>query len=341
MNMTELNESKTINGISDVLVADNLCKSYGSRRALQGLSFTLQAGRVLGFLGPNGAGKTTSIRILTTIMEPESGHFTIDGIGSEHPEEIRQRIGVLPEQLGFPRQMTGIEYLTYYGQLYGRTAVEAREYGLKLLEDVGLQQRGKSIIGSYSHGMRQRIGIARALINQPVVVFLDEPTLGLDPRGQQELLELIQHIAREQNAGVVLCSHLLSEVEGVCDDVVILNLGQVVAKGTVSEVIGQVQKSVLLNYALRLQILPEHDTKARDLFSKLPFISSVESISETKGLLRLRIIEPDGSEPKDPYHFNNQVLNELIHENIPILRFEAEGGKLQDVFLQLTDHTVR
>jgi ABC-2 type transport system ATP-binding protein len=274
-------------------------------------------------------------------MEPESGHFVIDGIGSEHPNEIRQRIGVLPELLGFPRQMTGIEYLTYFGQLYGKKASEAREYGHKLLEDVGLQQRGKSLIGSYSHGMRQRIGIARALVNQPVVVFLDEPTLGLDPRGQQELLELIQHIAREQNAGVVLCSHLLSEVEGVCDDVVILNLGQIVAKGTVADVIEQVQKNVLLNYTLRLQILPQQDSKVQDVLKTLPFISSVDPVNGTEGLFRIRIGESDGGAVSDPYEINNKVLGALIQENIPIVRFEAEGGKLQDVFLQLTEDTVK
>ncbi len=339
--MMKRNDSNTLSTQPDLLVAENLWKSYGSRRALQGLSFSLKAGRVLGFLGPNGAGKTTSIRILTTIMEPESGHFVIDGIGSEHPNEIRQRIGVLPENLGFPRQMTGIEYLTYFGQLYGKTASEAREYGYKLLEDVGLQQRGKSLIGSYSHGMRQRIGIARALVNQPVVVFLDEPTLGLDPRGQQELLELIQHIARDQNAGVVLCSHLLSEVEGVCDDVVILNLGQIVAKGTVAEVIEQVQKNVLLNYTLRIQILPQHDSKVQDVLKTLPFISSVDPVNETEGLFRIRIAETDGGAVSDPYQINNKVLSTLIDENIPILRFEAEGGKLQDVFLQLTEDTVK
>ena len=163
----------------EILVAEGLRKSYGPRKALQGLTFTLKAGRILGFLGPNGAGKTTSIRILTTMMEPEAGHFAIDGISSEYPEQIRRRIGVLPENLGFPRQMTGLEYLIYFGQLYGRTASEAKENALTLLQDVGLQQRAKSLIGSYSHGMRQRIGIARALVNDPVVVFLDEPTLGL------------------------------------------------------------------------------------------------------------------------------------------------------------------
>jgi len=339
--MDQRNDSNTLISKPEILVAEDLWKSYGSRKALQGLSFSMQAGRVLGFLGPNGAGKTTSIRILTTIMEPESGHFIIDGIGSEHPDEIRQRIGVLPENLGFPRQMTGIEYLTYFGQLYGRTAIEARDYGNKLLEDVGLQHRGKSLIGSYSHGMRQRIGIARALVNQPVVVFLDEPTLGLDPRGQRELLDLIKRIAREQSAGVVLCSHLLSEVEGVCDDVVILNLGQIVAKGTVAEVIGQVQKNVLQNYALRIQIHPHDVNKAQEALKTIPSILSVDPINETEGLLRIRIAEPIDSKIADPYLINNKVLSALIHAKIPILRFEAEGGKLQDVFLQLTEDTVK
>src|SRR4030067_3244508 len=190
--MIQREDSKAFSPPREILVAEDLRKAYGPRAALLGLSFSLKAGRILGFLGPNGAGKTTSIRILTTMLEPESGRFVVDGISSDHPGEIRRRIGVLPENLGFPRQMTGIEYLTYFGQLYGRTKAEAREYGLSLLEDVGLHQRGKSLIGSYSHGMRQRIGIARALLNHPVVVFLDEPTLGLDPRGQQELRFLIR-----------------------------------------------------------------------------------------------------------------------------------------------------
>src|SRR3972149_1267709 len=181
--MIETKDSEVLSSQPEILVAEGLRKSYGPRRALQGLTFSLKAGRIMGFLGPNGAGKTTSIRILTTMMEPEAGHFAIDGMGSECPEQSPRR----------------------------------------LLEDVGLQQRGKSLIGRYSHGMRQRIGIARALVNDPVVVFLDEPTLGLDPRGQQELLELVQRIAPGGNPGVVLCSHLLSEIEGVCDYVVILN----------------------------------------------------------------------------------------------------------------------
>jgi len=339
--MAQRKKTKTAESQPEILVAEDLCKTYGHRKALQGLSFSLKAGHVLGFLGPNGAGKTTSIRILTTILEPDSGRFTVDGISSEHPEKIRRRIGVLPENLGFPRQMTGIEYLTYYGRLYGRTAAESREYGHTLLEIVGLKQRGKSLIGSYSHGMRQRIGIARALVNDPVVVFLDEPTLGLDPRGQQELLELIQRIAHERNAGVVLCSHLLSEVEGVCDDVVILNFGQIVAKGAVAEVIGQVQHNMLTRGALRIRVPSLSVAKAKQILNALAAVKKAAPLGEGEGWLRVEVVEPPGGNAAKADQINNGILGALIRAKIPILGLEIEGGKLQDVFLQLTEDTVK
>jgi ABC-2 type transport system ATP-binding protein len=339
--MIETKDSKTYSPPREILVAEGLRKSYGPRRALQGLTFSLKAGRILGFLGPNGAGKTTSIRILTTMMEPESGHFTIDGIGSEYPEKIRRRIGVLPENLGFPRQMTGFEYLVYYGQLYGRTAAQAKENAVRLLEDVGLQQRGKSLIGSYSHGMRQRVGIARALVNDPVVVFLDEPTLGLDPRGQQELLELVQRIARERGTGVVLCSHLLSEIEGICDDVVILNVGQIVARGSVAEVVSRVQQNIILGNALRVQVLPESITEAQQALEAMSNIMKVAPIGELEGWLRLEIIGATNGDSTNVHQINNKILSALIRARIPILGFEVEGSRLQDVFLHLTEEAIQ
>jgi len=334
-------DSRMSDSQPEVLLAVDLRKSYGPRHALQGLSFSLKAGRVLGFLGPNGAGKTTSIRILTTMLEPEAGHFVIDGISSKYPEQIRRRIGVLPENLGFPRQMTGLEYLIYFGQLYGRTATEAKENALALLEVVGMQQRAKSLIGSFSHGMRQRIGIARALVNDPVVVFLDEPTLGLDPRGQQELLELVQRIARERNTGVVLCSHLLSEIENVCDDVVILNVGQIVARGSVAEVIGRVQQNIILQNALRIQVLPEFIADAQQILETMPNIKKVTPIGELEGWLRLELVGPTDGNSANVHQINNKILSALIRAKIPILGFEVEGGRLQDVFLHLTEESIK
>jgi ABC-2 type transport system ATP-binding protein len=310
-----------------VLSAQNLTKSYGPRPALKGLTFSLKAGRILGFLGPNGAGKTTSIRILTTIMEPDSGHFTVDGISSDQPEKIRGRIGVLPETFGLPKQMTGIEYLTFFGQLYGRTAGEARADGLALLEEVGLQKRARSLVGTYSHGMRQRIGIARALINDPVVIFLDEPTLGLDPRGQQELLGQVRQIARDRSAGVILCSHLLTEVESVCDDVVIMRSGEVIASGTVKDVTGRTERNVI-----RIRVPSPSVAEAQRELEAMPAVGKVSAADAMPDWLRVEVDEAS----TENHHVTNRILETLIRAGIPILGVEPEGGRLQDAFLRLT-----
>jgi ABC-2 type transport system ATP-binding protein len=323
---------------AEVLLAEDLRKSYGPRPALRGLSFSLQAGRILGFLGPNGAGKTTSLRILTTMLEPDAGRFVVAGISSAYPEQIRRKIGVLPENLGLPKHLTGIEYLTYFGELYGRTTADARSYGMRLLEEVGMQQRARSLIGSYSHGMRQRLGIARALINDPVVVFLDEPTLGLDPRGQLDLLTLVRRIARERNVGVVLCSHLLSEIEGVCDDVVILNLGQVVAAGPVAEVVGRVRHDAAAG-SIRIRVPGSSAAAAQHVLEAAPNGLKVTPSDDVAGWLRVEPADSNGAGRGDD-HFNNRILEALIGAEIPILSVETEGSRLQDVFLHLTEEAV-
>jgi ABC-2 type transport system ATP-binding protein len=325
-----------ISSRSHVLLAEGLQKSYGPRPALRGLSFSLKAGRVLGLVGPNGAGKTTAIRILTTILAPTSGRFVVDGIGSRHPERIRGRIGVLPESLGFPKHLTGLEYLTYFAQLYGRTAPDASARGLALLHAVGLEPRARSLIGAYSRGMRQRLGIARALVNDPAVVFLDEPTLGLDPRGQGEVLALVRRIARERHAGVVLCSHLLAEVEGVCDDVVILNSGRVVASGSVTEVIKRAQATVIQRHGLRIHVPPASVAEAQRALEAMPEIINVTRPDGMPGWLGVELADSPGEPSSAGPHLTNRILDVLIRAEIPILGVQADGGRLQDVFLQVT-----
>jgi ABC-2 type transport system ATP-binding protein len=323
-----------------ILVATELRKAYGQRPALLGLSLSLAPGRILGFLGPNGAGKTTAIRILTTMMEPDAGTFTVDGVGSDRPEEIRRRIGVLPESLGFHKHMTGLETLTFFGRLYGMPAKEARAKGMALLEEVGLEKRATSTVGSYSRGMRQRLGIARTLVNDPAVVFLDEPTLGLDPRGQQELLELIRKVAHGRRVGIVLCSHALPEVESLCDDVIILNLGQIVASGTVTDVIGRTQREVMQRNSIRLQVPPESAAAAQRAVAAVPGVARVTPTGETAGWLRVDLASAAG-EANGARTVNNKILEAVIHGDIPVLSFETEGGRLQEVFLHLTEEAVR
>ena len=205
-------------------------KRYGPLLAVEDLSFEAEAGEILGVLGPNGAGKTTAIRMLTTILEPTRGSFAVAGVPHTRPAEIRRRIGVLPESAGYPEHQTGEEYLRYHARLYGRSRAGARVIGRSLLEEMGLGERGHSLISTYSRGMRQRLGIARALVNEPQVVFLDEPTLGLDPAGQRQILSTVRRIAGERGATVLLSTHLLAEVEETCSRVLILNRGRVAAE---------------------------------------------------------------------------------------------------------------
>jgi ABC-2 type transport system ATP-binding protein len=329
--LTKRNDSEGSRSEPHVLLAQDLQKFYGPREALRGLSFSLRAGCILGFLGPNGAGKTTAIRILTTILEPDSGYFVVDGISSEYPGRIRRRIGVLPESLGFHKQMTAIEWMVFFGQLYGRTAAEARANGQALLKDVGLDHRSKSLIGTYSRGMQQRLGIARMLVNDPAVVFLDEPTLGLDPQGQQDLLDLVWWIARERNAGVVLCSHDLPEAESVCDDVVIMNSGRIVVSGTVAEVIGQTRRNVI-----KIHVPSWAVVEAQQVLEAIPNVTKVTPIGTVAGWLGLELVEPADKTPNGENQINNKIVEALIQAEIPILSFEAGNGRLQDVFLHLT-----
>ena len=310
-----------------VLTASHLGMSYGGRQALRGLSFTLGAGRILGFLGPNGAGKTTAIRILTTIIEPTAGSFTVAGIDSSDPHGIRRQIGVLPESLGFPKRNTALEYLTYFGEHYGRSRPASRERALGLLAEVGLAGRQNSLIGSYSRGMRQRLGIARTLLGDPQVVFLDEPTLGLDPRGQQELLQIIQRIAGERGAGVVFCSHQLSEVESVCDDVIILNEGRVVADGPVEQVTartGAARFSVLVNPS-------SVDEAVQALQNKRITVSKDAQVS---GQIEVELRTED---PDQASAIRRAVLRSLVDARIDVLAFTNRASRLEEVFLSLTE----
>lgn len=218
-----------------VLEARDLTKSYPGVTAVDGVDLAVEAGVVVGLLGPNGAGKTTLIRILSTIVEPDSGWFAVAGVPHTQPDGVRRRLGVLPESSGCPLGQTGREWLVYHAMLYGRSRADAQGAADRLLGEVGLGERGGTLIAGYSRGMRQRLGIARALVNGPQVIFLDEPTLGLDPLGQRHILNLTRRVAGERGVAVLVSTHMLADVEAGCDQVVILDRGRVVAQGTVDE----------------------------------------------------------------------------------------------------------
>ena len=296
-------------------------KRYGSLVAVVDLSFEAEAGEILGVLGPNGAGKTTAIRVLTTILEPSSGSFAVAGVPHSRPAEIRSRIGVLPESAGYPERQTGEEYLRYHARLYGRNRDDARAAARSLLNEVGLGERSRSLISTYSRGMRQRLGIARALVNEPRVVFLDEPTLGLDPAGQRQILDTVRRIAAERGATVLLSTHLLAEVEETCSRVLILNRGRVAAQGTVAEVAAR----AAAHRSGRLRVPPEETEPA---LRALAALEGVEAAAGGQpGLITVRLKEGDSM---------NAAVRAVVDAGIPLLSSELEGARLSDAFLAMT-----
>jgi ABC-2 type transport system ATP-binding protein len=313
--------------------AMQLTKQYGGRSAIEDVSFTASQGEIVGLLGPNGAGKTTTIRLLTTVLEPTSGEFSIAGHRSTAASEIRRSIGVLPESSGYPSHQTGGEYLRYHARLYGLSRSQARSASAELLASVGLAERSRSAISTYSRGMRQRLGIARALINDPVVVFLDEPTLGLDPAGQAQVLNIIRSIAKARDATVVLSTHLLPEVEEVCSKVVILNHGRVVASGSVGEVI----KTALIEQSAQLRVPLDLVERARNVLAGFPDLT-IDQAAEQPDVLILAVDRPGTGVA--PGEVMNEVLAAITAAGIPVLRFELEGARLSDAFLKMTSEAV-
>ena len=297
--------------------------------AVADLSFDAQAGEILGVLGPNGAGKTTAIRVLTTIFAPTRGSFEVAGSPHTRPTEIRRSIGVLPESAGYPEHQTAEEYLRYHARLYGQSRSGARAVTRSLLDELGLGERSRSLISTYSRGMRQRLGIARALVNEPKVVFLDEPTLGLDPAGQRQILSTIRRIAAERGATVLLSTHLLTEVEETCSRVLILSHGRVAAHGTVSEVARQAAAP----RSGRLRVPREYVESAIAALAAVPGVETASADGQP-GLLKVTLAQTDGRPPEETM---NAGLRALVEAGIPLLSYELEGARLSDAFLAMTE----
>jgi ABC-2 type transport system ATP-binding protein len=301
------------------LEVDHLTKRFGDRTAFEDVSFSVAQGEVFGFLGPNGAGKTTTVRTLGTLIAPTSGSATVAGIPltQDNGPEIRQRIAIMPENPGLYRRLTVTENLQLFAGLYEQRNAAAR-IG-EALEAVNLTARARDLCGGLSKGLRQRVGLARALLNDPAVMFLDEPTSGLDPVATREVNDLINGL-RQRGVTVFLTTHRLEEAERLCDRVAILNT--------------------------KLRLVGRPDDLRERLFTRslvvetlTPLVAPDDVFNSTDGVETWR---SDGASSyvlnvADPRNVAPQVTRALVAAGADVVSISESRHSLEDVYLQLID----
>ena len=302
--------------------ARGLAKRFGSIVALDGLDLDVPAGSIFGLLGPNGAGKTTTIRILTGLARPSAGTATVAGVevGLDRPE-LRRRLGYLDQDPRFYSWMRGRELLELVGRLIGLEGADLRERVGSMLERTGLAAVAGRRIGGYSGGMRQRLGIAQALLDRPAVVFLDEPVSSLDPEGRRDVLELIEGLRGETT--VVVSTHVLSDVERVCDRVAILDRGRLVAEAPLDRLLAEHVRPLY-----RLAPEPGQDEAVAGFVERLrgsPWVTDVAMASD--GDLRVTV--------RDPAVAGAALLAMVVDLDLRLGAFERVRPTLEDVFLEL------
>lgn len=297
---------------------NELSKTFGLRKAIDGISFEARQGEILGFLGPNGAGKTTTMRILTGYMPPSSGEATIAGydVVSESLE-VRKRVGYLPETVPLYTDMTVFNYLKFMSDL--RHLPNAEERIDETLEVVGLLDRAEGYIGNLSKGMRQRVGLAQALLHRPEVLILDEPTIGLDPAQIIEVRNVIREVGRERT--VLLSTHILSEAQQLCDRILIINKGKIVVEDTPENL------QAHLTGAERVQLRVKGE--ADELVEKIRQMKGIQDVqSAGDGAIEFQFAPGRDLRP--------EVARLVVQSKYDLLEMRSVSLSLEEIFLQLT-----
>ena len=305
-----------------MIKVENLVKKYGELAALDGVSFELNEGEVVGILGPNGAGKTTLLRILVAFFEPDSGEAAIDGLDMSQPllqQKIKGKIGYLPESAPLYDDMTVTEYLIFVGKMQGIKSDDIYEKLAEVIEKCGLKEKKNAEISTLSKGYRQRVGIAQALIHNPKIVILDEPTTGLDPNQRIEIRDLIKEIGKSKT--VILSSHVLSEVQSTCSRVIIINKGKIVADGTPEELENKGGKN-------KATIHIEVEKIGSNLLPRLETLEGVGGIEVIENKIII-ISDTENDIRKD-------IARIIVEEEHGLLELVRKQIDLEDVFIKLT-----
>lgn len=305
------------------IVVDNIVKKYGAQKAVDNISFKVKTGEILGFLGPNGAGKTTTMRAITCFLMPNEGDIKVGGFSiKDNPEEIKKNIGYLAENNPLYNDMNVIDYLYFIAELHGIQKDKIKDRILDMINLCGIEGEKHKKISELSKGYQQRVGLAQALIHDPNVLILDEPTAGLDPNQIVEIRELIREIGKEKT--VILCSHILAEVEATCDRILIINKGKIVADGTSRDLRKQSQNREILKVTIE-------EGDVNDIYKSLQGIENVQLvdiISKGDGQFEVQS-KPETSARKD-------IFKLCVDKKWYLTELTPTETKLEDVFRDLT-----
>jgi len=307
-----------------LISVENLTKRYAAKTAIENVSFKVNSGEILGFLGPNGAGKTTTMRIIVGYMPASEGSVRVDGFEVfDNPLDVRRRIGYLPENPPLYLEMTVTGYLRFVAKIKGVPKERLDSEVTRVMERVSVSDVKERIIGKLSKGYKQRVGLAQALINDPPVLILDEPTIGLDPKQIHEVRELIKELAGKHT--VVLSTHILPEVEQTCHRVIIIDRGKIIAVDTPQNLRFQLQGVERVHM--------EVDGPVADVISKLkatPGVMDVHKLTESDGRCRLQI---EGQLRKD---IRSELARTVVQSGWGLLELQSATMSLEDIFLKLT-----
>lgn len=305
-----------------MLQIERLKKTYGKVPALDGLDMTIGDSALYGFVGPNGAGKTTTIKIITGLLLPDSGKVTIDGVDAlREPGKLKERIGYVPDFFGVYDNLKVSEYMEFFASCYGIDGLKARKRYMGLLGQVGLDEKVDFYVDGLSRGMKQKLCLARALIHDPALLIMDEPTAGLDPRTRYEFKEILKEL-REQGKTVLISSHILSELAEICTDIGIIEQGKIILEGSMDDILSRINT----NNPLIISIFSNRET-AMSLLKSHPCVQTITIKDED-------IIVGFSGDRQD----EAMLLQQLIDADVLISGFVRERGNLESIFMQITDH---